>query len=184
MRTPRPLLRRGLTAAAVVALPFGLAAAPAAAGPGISVSTSGSTVSVTTVACARLNGSYGNASLLTSSQVNFAQGRQTALAGSGAAQNAAWSNVSPGTYTVVVICSNETVAGTQAVVVSAASASATPTVSATSSSASPARGVMGGLGGATRDYGRVTLLAGAALVGSGVIASGWYLRRRARPHRF
>ena len=40
-----------------------------------------------------------------------------ALSGSGSGQSAAWSNVSPGTYTVVVVCSNGSTAGTQSVVV-------------------------------------------------------------------
>lgn len=42
---------------------------------------------------------------------------------------------------------------------------------------------MGGLGGATRDYGTATLVGGGALVTSGVVATAWYLRRRAKPHR-
>ncbi|MDX2687973.1 hypothetical protein PV395_21715, partial [Streptomyces scabiei] len=49
--------------------------------------------------------------------------------------------------------------------------------------ASPARGVMGGLGGATREYGTVTLVGGGALVALGTGATVWYLRRRAKPHR-
>ncbi|MDX2896834.1 hypothetical protein PV439_36700, partial [Streptomyces scabiei] len=56
----------------------------------------------------------------------------------------------------------------------------TPAVSAP---ASPARGVMGGLGGATREYGTVTLVGGGALVALGTGATVWYLRRRAKPHR-
>lgn len=42
---------------------------------------------------------------------------------------------------------------------------------------------MGGMGGATRDYGTVTLVAGGALVGTGVIATVWFLRRRTKPYR-
>ncbi|MDN0199148.1 hypothetical protein [Streptomyces sp. S.PNR 29] len=184
MRNSSPLLRNGLAVAA--ALPIALAAGPAAAAPGISVSTTGSTVSVTTSACTQINGSWGNASLLTSSQSNFSQGRQVALTGTSVSQSAAWSNVSPGTYTVIVICSNGSTAGTQTVIVSptptrSPTATPRPTVSPT---ASPTRGVMGGAGGGIKDYGTVTLVAGGALVGSGVIAGVWYLRRRSKPYRF
>ncbi|MFI5685227.1 hypothetical protein [Streptomyces sp. NPDC051636] len=178
MRTTRRLLRSGLTAAAAAALPIGLAG-PAGAVSGISVSTTGSTVSVTTSACTQNNGSWGNASLLAGSQTNFAQGRQVALAGTTISQSAAWSGVRPGTYTVVVVCSNGITAGSQSVIVAPPSV---PTISATSSP-SPSRGVMGGLGGAARDYGPVTLGVGAALVGTGVIATGWFLRRRSKPYR-
>jgi hypothetical protein len=182
MRTTRLLLRSGPVLAAA-ALPIGLAGQSGAA-TGISVSTSGSTVSVVTSACAQNNGSWGNASLLSSGQANFAQGRQTALAGTTVSQSAAWSNISPGTYTVVVVCSNGNTAGTQSVIVSTPSA---PTISSTSIPApasSPSRGVLGGLGGAARDYGPLTLGIGAALVGTGVIATGWYVRkRRSKPYR-
>ncbi len=144
------------------------------------MSTTGSTVSVTTTACAQLNGSWGTASLLSSGQSSFAQGRQVALSGTSSGQSAAWSNVSPGTYTVVVVCSNNSTAGTQTVIVSPApSPSRTP-----SPTASPSRGVMGGFGGAVQDYGTVTLVAGGALVGTGVIAAAWFLRRRSKPYRF
>jgi hypothetical protein len=175
MRNSSPLLRSGLTVAAAAALPLALAAVPATAGPGISVSTTGSTVSVTTSACTQINGSWGTASLLTSSQGSFAQGRQVTLSGTSISQSAAWSNVSSGTYTVIVICSDGTTAGTQSVVVS-------PTRSP-SPSASPSRGVMGGVGGSATDYGTVTLVAGGTLVGIGLLATGWYLRRRNRPYR-
>ncbi|MET8944341.1 hypothetical protein ABZX30_12340 [Streptomyces sp. NPDC004542] len=179
MRTTRLLLRSGLTAAAAAALPIGLTG-PAGAVSGISVSTTGSTVSVTTSACTQNNGSWGNASLLASSQANFAQGRQVALAGTTISQSAAWSGVSPGTYTVIVVCSNGITAGTQAVVVAPPSK---PTISATSAP-SPSRGVLGGVGGAAHDYGPVTLGVGGALVGIGLIATGWLLRRRSKPYRF
>jgi hypothetical protein len=43
---------------------------------------------------------------------------------------------------------------------------------------------MGGVGGAVRDYGTVTLVAGGALVGAGVIGAAWFLRRRSKPYRF
>ncbi|MEU3663457.1 hypothetical protein AB0E77_27505 [Streptomyces sp. NPDC032940] len=187
MRISSPLLRSGLTVAAAAALPVALAAGPAAAGPGISVSTTGSTVSVTTTACAQLNGSWGTASLLTSSQGSFAEGRQVALSGTSAGQSAAWSGISPGTYTVVVVCSNNSTAGSQTVIVSAAS-SPSPSPSRTASpspspSASP-RGVLGGVGGAIQDYGTVTLVVGSALMGGGVIAAAWFLRRCSKPYRF
>ncbi|MDT0386664.1 hypothetical protein [Streptomyces sp. DSM 41921] len=178
MRNSSIVLRSGLTTAAA-ALPLALAAVPAAAGPGISVSTTGSTVSVTTSACTQINGSWGTASLLTSSQGSFAQGRQVTLSGTSTSQSAAWSSVTAGTYTVIVICSDGTTAGTQSVVVSPAP---TPTRTA-SPSVSPSRGVMGGVGGSSTDYGTVTLVAGGTLVGSGVLATAWYLRRRNRPHR-
>ncbi|MFJ6725288.1 MULTISPECIES: hypothetical protein [unclassified Streptomyces] len=177
MRT-HPLVVRGGLAAVAVALPLALAAQPAAARTnGISVSTTGSTVSVVTSACTQINGSWGTAALLGSGQANFSQGRQVALSGTTVSQSAAWSNVTPGTYTVVVMCSSGTTAGTQSVIVSSPS---TPTISAT---ASPSRGVMGGVGGTVRDYGTVTMVAGGALVGTGAIAAAFFLRRRTKPNR-
>ncbi|GGQ90265.1 hypothetical protein [Streptomyces flaveolus] len=185
MRISSPLLRSGLTVAAAAALPVALAAGPAAAGPGISVSTTGSTVSVTTTACAQLNGSWGTASLLTSSQGSFAEGRQVALSGTSAGQSAAWSGISPGTYTVVVVCSNNSTAGTQTVIVSSApSPSPSPSRSASPSPSASPRGVLGGVGGAIQDYSTVTLVTGSALMGGGVIAAAWFLRRRSKPYRF
>ncbi|MFI9377490.1 hypothetical protein [Streptomyces parvulus] len=183
MRISSPSLRSGLTVAAVAALPVALATGPALAGPGISVSTTGTTVSVTTTACAQLNGSWGTASLLTSGQRDFAQGRQVALSGTASGQSAAWSGISPGTYTVIVMCSNNSTAGTQTVIVSAAP-SPSPSRSATPSPSASPRGVMGGLGGAVQDYGTATLVAGGALVGAGVIGAAWFLRRRSKPYRF
>ncbi|MFG3661053.1 hypothetical protein [Streptomyces sp. NPDC047706] len=176
MRTSQPLLGAAVAAAA---LPLALVAGPAAANTGISVSTSGSTVSVTTSACTQLNGRWGTASILNSSQTNFAQGRQVALTGSSALQGSAWTNVTPGTYTVIVMCSNGNTAGTQSVIVAAGS---TPTISATTTP-SPTRGVVGGVGGGTRDYGALTLVGGGALVGTAVIATVWFLRRRSKPYR-
>lgn len=188
MRNFQPVVRSALTAAAAAALPLALAAVPAAAqgtGTGISVSTSGSTVSVTTSACSRVGGALGTATLISSSQ----PARQAALTGTQALQSAAWSNVSPGTYTVTVMCANGTNAGSQSVVVSSSSSptakpttTPTATISATTRP-SPSLGVRGGLGGAVQDYGPLTVGVGAALVGTGVIATGWYLRRRARPNR-
>ncbi|WP_030660212.1 hypothetical protein [Streptomyces cellulosae] len=178
MHTTQPLLRSCLTGAAAAVLPLALAAGPAEAASGISVSTNGSTVSVTTSACTSNNNGFGRASLLTSGQSNFAQGRQADLSGTNAGQSALWSNVSPGTHTVIVICNRDGAeAGRQSVIVSAASTrTPAPTVS-------PSRGVMGGLGGATKDYGTLTLAAGGALVGTGVLATVWFLRRRSKPYR-
>ncbi len=175
MSISKPLLRLGPTVAAAAALAL-MPAGPAAA-DGISVSTTGNTVSVSTTACSQINGHWGTASLLSSGQANFSQGRQVALSGTSAGQSAAWSNVSAGTYTVIVVCSNGSTAGTQSVVVSPAPS---PSVSPT---ASPSRGVMGGVGGGSKDYGTVTAVAGGALVGAGVLGTVWYLRRRntARP---
>ncbi|WP_320779589.1 hypothetical protein [Streptomyces sp. CRN 30] len=183
MRISPPLLRSGLSVAAA-ALPLALSAAPAHAATGISVSTSGTTVSVTTSACAQLNGSWGTASLLNSGQSNFAQGRQVALSGTSASQSAAWSNVGAGTYTVIVMCSNNSTAGSQTVIVSRTASPSPSSRSTISATTAPSRGVMGGVGGAVKDYGTATLVAGGALVGSGVIATAWFLRRRSKPYRF
>lgn len=192
MRTYQPLLRSGpVLGAAALSL---VLATPAHAQAGISVSTTGSTVSVTTSGCPAMdtNGSFGRASLLSSGQSNFAQGRQATLSGTSAAQSGAWANVRSGTYTVIVMCNDGNTAGTQSIIVQA-----TPTTSATSSprpsspapsrtpavTSSPTRGVMGGLGGASKEYGTLTVVGGGALVAAGVVAGGWYLRRRAKPHR-
>ncbi|MGC9543880.1 hypothetical protein [Streptomyces sp. UG1] len=180
MRNSSLFLRSGLTVAAASALPLFAAAVPAAAQSGISVSTTGSTVSVTTKSCTNVNGSWGTASLLTSSQANFSQGRQVSLSGTSALQSAAWSSVRAGTYTVIVICSNGTTAGTQSVVVSGASP--TRTISATAT-ATPSRGVMGGVGGGSRDYGTLTLVGGGVLVGTGAVVTALYLRRKSKPYR-
>ncbi|MEV8600776.1 hypothetical protein AB0465_12960 [Streptomyces griseoviridis] len=197
--SPRPqrpaVLTAALTPALAVALPLALAAGPAqAAGSGISVSTSGSTVSVTTTTCSHTSssGSWGTAALLTSSQTSAKQGRQVALSGTVNLQSAAWQSVSPGTYTVIVDCSNGARAGSQSVIVSGTTTPTTSSTSAASSSTSssassatkaPSRGVLGGLGGSVKDYGPVTLGVGSALVGTGVIGAAWFLRRRAKPHR-
>ncbi|MFI8093241.1 hypothetical protein ACIF9R_33840 [Streptomyces sp. NPDC086080] len=175
MRISKPLLRSGPTAAAAAALTLTLAGPAAAAG--ISVSTTGSTVSVVTSACSRIDGHWGTASLLSSGQTSPSQGRQVALSGTAAGQSAAWSNVGSGTYTVVVVCADGSTAGTQAVVVSPVSGpSVTPT-------ASPTLGVMGGVGGGSTDYGTVTLVGGGALVATGLLATAWHLRRRNRAGR-
>ncbi|MFD7874053.1 hypothetical protein ACFV5G_07975 [Streptomyces sp. NPDC059766] len=205
MRTAHLLLRAGPTCAAAAALPLALAPAPALArGPGISVSTTGTTVSVTTSACAQLNGSWGTAALLTPNQGAFSEGRQATLSGSATGQSAAWTNVAPGSYTVVVTCPNSATAGIQSVIVSGQAgttttstsapvpaptptptATPTPTPTATpTATATPARGVLGGLGGGTQDYGNLPAAAGGALVGGGVVATYVILRRRSRPRRF
>ncbi|MFI9803663.1 hypothetical protein ACIHEJ_04705 [Streptomyces sp. NPDC052301] len=179
MDTSRLLLRSG-QALAAAALPAALAG-PAAAVSGISVGTTGttgSTVSVVTGAGSRINGGWGTAALLTGRRASFAQGRRVALAGTTVSQSAAWSQVRPGT-TVAVMRSSGATAGTRSVTVSSPAA---PTTSSTSRPA-PSRGVMGGIGGAARDYGPLTLGIGAALVGSGVIAAGRVLRRRSKPYR-
>lgn len=180
MRTTQTLLRSGLTVAAAAALPLTLAAPSAVAwGSGISVSTSGTSVSVTTSACPSNGSSFGNASLLSSGQANFAQGRQMSLTGTSSSQSASWTGVGAGTYTVIVVCGDGSTAGTQSIIVSAPS---TPTTSSTAT-ASPSRGVMGGLGGAVKDYGTATVAGGAALVVTGTVAAAWFLRRRSKPHR-
>ncbi|QDQ15409.1 hypothetical protein [Streptomyces spectabilis] len=161
MRTTQISLRSGLTVAAI-ALPLALSAPVALAGPGITVTVTGTTVQATTTACA----DGGKAALLSNGAANFAQGRQVTLAGS----SASWQNVTPGTHTVVVICQDGTAAGSQTVTVAGA-----PT---TSSTTAPARGVRGGFGGAVEDYGTVTFAAGGALVVAAVGGGAWYLRRR------
>jgi MYXO-CTERM domain-containing protein len=42
---------------------------------------------------------------------------------------------------------------------------------------------MGGLGGATKDYGMANVVGGGALVATGAVAAAWFLRRRSKPHR-
>lgn len=182
MRRSQISARAGLAATAA-ALPLALASPATAAG--ISVSTAGSTVSVATTACKQVTGSFGNASLLSPGQSNFAQGRQTALSQANGTQSAAWSNVGRGTFTVVVVCANGSTAGTQPIIVSpsATSRPATPSPATPSPAVSPSLGVMGGIGGSVRDYGTLTKVAGGVLVTAGVGATAWYLRRRTRrPH--
>lgn len=132
MRTTQTLLRSGLTVAATAALPLALAAPAAVAwGSGISVSTSGTSVSVTTSACPSNGSSFGDASLLSSGQANFAQGRQMPLTGTSSNQSAAWTGVGPGTFTVIVVCQDGTTAGTQSIIVAPTAPPATPTISTT-----------------------------------------------------
>ncbi|MGW0532452.1 hypothetical protein [Streptomyces sp. NPDC003032] len=167
MRTTQIYVRAGLTVAAA-ALPLGLAAPSAFAGGGISVTASGSTVQVTTAACA----TGGTASLMGNGNASFAGGRQVQLTnGSGT-----WRNVSAGTYTVLVACQDGSQAGPQTVTVGG-----TPTASST---AAPSRGVRGGLGGGSEDRGTLTLVTGGTLVAAVAAGGGvWYLRRRGAGHR-
>ncbi|GED89011.1 hypothetical protein ACIQMV_30370 [Streptomyces sp. NPDC091412] len=212
---PSPSLSPSAAVAATAAvLALGLAAGPAdAAGTGISVSANGSTVSVTTSVCSQVNGRWGTASLLTAGQTNFTQGRQVALTGMTGGQSAAWQSVSPGTYTVAVVCANNIMAGTQSIVVTGgrATATAAPTFRQTKApnvvptyapnvgpyapnvgpyapniapTVVPTRGVLGGVGGGVKDYGPLTLAVGGTLVGAAVVATGWVLRRRSKPSRF
>ncbi|MFB7738051.1 hypothetical protein ACFC08_27420 [Streptomyces sp. NPDC056112] len=211
---PPSLSPSAAVAATAALLVLGLAAGPAdAAGTGISVSANGSTVSVTTSVCSQVNGRWGTASLLTAGQTNFTQGRQVALTGTTGGQSAAWQSVSPGTYTVAVVCANNIMAGTQSIVVTGgrATATAAPTFRQTyapnvvptyapnavpyapnvvpyapniAPTAVPTRGVLGGVGGGVKDYGPLTLAVGGTLVGAAVVATGWVLRRRSKPSRF
>ncbi|GAA1916653.1 hypothetical protein GCM10009837_47060 [Streptomyces durmitorensis] len=168
MRTTQIFVRAGLTIAAAAALPLALTAPSAFAAGGITVTATGSTVTVTTAAC--VNG--GDASLMSNGQSSFAQGRQVELTGG----SASWQNVSTGVHTVAVVCEDGSAAGSQTVTVGAS-----PT---TSSTTAPARGVRGGLGGGSEDYGTLTLAAGGALVAlAGVGGGTWYLRRRGAQHR-
>ncbi|MFI1287546.1 hypothetical protein ACH4VM_03420 [Streptomyces sp. NPDC020792] len=204
---PPSLSPSAAVAATAAVLALGLAAGPAdAAGTGISVSANGSTVSVTTSVCSQVNGRWGTASLLTAGQTNFTQGRQVALTGMTGGQSAAWQSVSPGTYTVAVVCANNIMAGTQSIVVTGgrATATAAPTIRQTyapnvvptyapnavpyapniAPTVVPTRGVLGGVGGGVKDYGPLTLAVGGTLVGAAVVATGWVLRRRSKPSRF
>ncbi|MFJ4768218.1 hypothetical protein ACIP88_03720 [Streptomyces uncialis] len=167
MRTTQIAVRAGLAVAAA-AIPLATAS-PALAGgtgvPGITVTSSGSTVQVSTGAC----GGGGTASLMTGTQADFGQGRQATLS-TGATQSATWTNVGSGTYSVSVVCGNGTTAGTRSVTVNAA-----PTLSST---AAPAAGVRGGLGGSATDHRTLTLVGGGALVLTGVVGTVLYLRRK------
>ncbi|MGW0733625.1 hypothetical protein [Streptomyces sp. NPDC002851] len=186
MRTMRISLRSGLAIAAVAA-PFALAASPAAAAhaapiTGINVTVSGSFVQVTTTDCP--NG--GRASLMGRGNASFAGGEQVDLARGGDRQSASWQGVSPGTYTVAVICSGGESAGSQRVTVSGAP-SPSPTVAPTGSPTAPTGQVRGGLGGVAEDdgFGRPgQIVAGAALATTvgigGVLLMG--RRRRSRRH--
>ncbi|MEU3741771.1 hypothetical protein AB0E78_32505 [Streptomyces sp. NPDC032198] len=169
MRTTQIFVRTGLTIAAAAALPLALTAPSAfAAAGGITVTATGSTVTVTTAACP----DGGNAALLSNGEASFAQGKQMELTGG----SASWQNVSTGVHTVAVICEDGTTAGSQSVTVGAS-----PT---TSSTRAPARGVRGGLGGGSEDYGTTALVAGGALVALAAGGGGaWYLRRRGVRHR-
>lgn len=191
MRTTQIVVRSGLTAAALF-LPSALAGQTAFAA-GVSVSATGSTVRVSTSACP--NG--GNASLLSSGQAIFAQGRQATLTTSGSSRSASWSNVSSGSHTVIVMCSDGTTAGTGTVSVANGATTApfvttppalptspdtAPVTTAPTAPAPPALGVQGGVGGGTTDYGTVTAAVGGILVAAAVGTGAWYLHRR-RTHK-
>ncbi|MFD4831367.1 hypothetical protein GT204_02260 [Streptomyces sp. SID4919] len=172
MRTTQIAVRAGLAVAAA-AIPLATASPVFAGGtgvPGITVTSSGSTVQVSTGACA----GGGTASLMTGTQADFSQGRQATLS-TGATQSATWTNVGSGTYSVSVVCGNGSTAGTRSVTVNAA-----PTLSSTTAPA----GVRGGLGGSATDHRTLTLVGGGGLVLTGVVATVLYLRRKggARQH--
>ncbi|MEU1408307.1 hypothetical protein ABZ471_39445 [Streptomyces sp. NPDC005728] len=202
MHTTHIVLRCGMPAAAAVILP--LTATVGTAGATVSdinVTATGATVSAVTNACTRQNGSWGNAALLSAGQTSFAEGRQAALDGTSVSQSTAWYNIPPGTYTVIVMCSNGTIAGTKPVTVTSRTsatlpASSQPTFPASSeltlpaspqptlgASSQPTRGATAGIGGTTRDYRSLTYAAGGVLLVAGLTATGWYLRRRTKPHR-
>ncbi|TGB03024.1 hypothetical protein [Streptomyces sp. MZ04] len=167
MRTTQILVRSGLTVAAAV-LPLALTA-PASAGPGLTVTATGTTVRATTAACP--NG--GTASLMSPSAASFAAGRQTPLING----SASWTNVTTGVHTVLVQCQDGSTVGPATVTVGT-----TPTISSTATA--PALGVRGGLGGGSEDYGTLTLVGGGALVAAAAVGGGaWYLRRRGAARR-
>ncbi|WP_155589775.1 hypothetical protein [Streptomyces cavernae] len=170
MRTTPISVRSALTVAAA-ALPLVMATPAAVAwGSQINVNTSGTTVRVSTTSCTSAGGT---ASLLAAGQDS--RPRQAALSQGATTQTAAFTGVPAGTYTVVVVCRNGTTAGTQSITVNPFS---NPTVSGTSSP-SPSRGVMGGVGGASKDYRALTYGAGGALVAASIAGTVWHLRRRA-----
>ncbi|MFF3643510.1 hypothetical protein [Streptomyces sp. NPDC002564] len=162
MRTSQICLRAGLTVVAA-ALPLVTGAPTAFAGGGdLTVTATGSTVRATTPSCP--NG--GTASLMGAAKASFAGGQQVPLTNG----SATWQNVSAGSYTVLVTCKDNSTVGPRTVTVGAA-----PT---TSSTTAPSRGVRGGLGGGSEDYGTLTLVTGGALVAAAAGGGVWYLRRR------
>ncbi|MFJ9038845.1 hypothetical protein ACIRF8_19905 [Streptomyces sp. NPDC102406] len=165
MRTTSLRAPRALTVAAATALPL-LLGAPVASAAGVDVAADGSAVTATTDSCPH----GGTAALLRSGQADFAGGSRAALGSGGAT----WRDVAPGTYQVVVACSDGTTLGPVPVTVRAVPAgSATPR---------PSGAVRGGLGGTVREAGTPALVAGGALIAAAVGAV-WYLRRRAvRPN--
>lgn len=181
MRTTR-ISRSGLFVAAVAA-PFVLAASPVSAAPGaplvpagINVSATGSMVQVTTTSCP----SGGKASLIGNGNASFAAGEQVDLAGGGTTQSASWQGVSPGMYTVAVVCSGGASAGSQRVTVSSPTPTTSPTGTATPTGrpTSPSGQVRGGLGGgAPRDTGG-QIAVGAALALTAGLGGAWLIRRR------
>ncbi|MFJ3334562.1 hypothetical protein [Streptomyces sp. NPDC086766] len=176
MRTSQ-LLLRSVPVAAAAALALGVAAGPAGAGPGISVSTSGSTVSVTTSACGAADGDRGTASLFGGDRTDLGPGRQVPLRGTGVSQSAAWRDVRPGTYTVVVVCAHFLTAGSQSVLVPE------PPARTPSAASAPPRGVAGGPGEGPEGHGTVAYAVGGALAAAALAAIGGVLRRRPKPYR-
>ncbi|MFC7305453.1 hypothetical protein ACFQVC_14625 [Streptomyces monticola] len=179
MRTTRISLRSGLTVAAVaaVAAPLALAASPAAAAAptataGINVSATGSMVQVTTTSCP--NG--GKASLMGNGNASFAGGEQVDLAGGSASQSASWQGVSPGTYTVAVVCTGGASAGSQRVTVSSTTPSSSPSPSVRPTT--PSGQVRGGLGGGAGEDTTVQIAGGAALALTAGLGGTWLIRRR------
>ncbi|MFI6345731.1 hypothetical protein [Streptomyces sp. NPDC050560] len=191
MRTSRIATGPGLicVAAVAAALPLALAPAAHAQGPDVSVAATGDTVRATTEACR----DGGEAALLADGQAVFSQGRQATLAREGGLRRALWRNVSPGSYTVIVMCADGTTAGTGTATVTGATARpASPTPTRTSAplpsrTVSPAPtevpsatalAVRGGLGGGSRDHGPVTAAIGATLVVAATGGGTWLVRRR------
>ncbi|NBE54362.1 hypothetical protein [Streptomyces boluensis] len=183
MRTTRISPRAALFIAAVAA-PLTLAAGPAWAGPvsaapgtalvptGISVSATGSVVQVTTTDCP----DGGKAALMGNGNASFAGGEQVDLAGGGTTQSATWQGVSPGTYTVAVICTGGASAGSQRVTVSGTAPTTSPTTTARPTS--PSGQVRGGLGGGAPEDTGAQIIGGAALALAAGLGGTWVMRRR------
>lgn len=183
MRAKHAVAGTMATAAAVLPLAASSPTAVAAVSD-INVTAYRGTVSVVTHSCTAQNSAWGKAALLSAGQTLSAQGRQATLTGTSVSQSAAWYNVAPGTYTVVVVCSNGTTAGTQSVVVATtglttASPSAQPTrgVTAVSPSVQQTRGSAAGVGGGTTDFTLLARAVGGTLLALGCTTIGWYLRR-------
>ncbi|MFM9370226.1 hypothetical protein [Streptomyces sp. Da 82-17] len=172
MRTSRISPRSGLFVAAAAA-PLALLASPATAAPtGINVSATGTTVQVTTTSCP----SGGKASLMGNGSASFAGGEQVDLAGGGTTQSASWQGVSPGTYTVAVICTGGASAGAQRVTVSSPTSTTSPTTRPTS----PTGQFRGGLGGSAPEDAGMQIAGGATLALAAGLGGAWLLRRRRR----
>ncbi|MDQ8700876.1 hypothetical protein RCO28_00005 [Streptomyces sp. LHD-70] len=174
-RSPR-FPRSGLFVAAVAA-PLALVASPALAASGplvvptqINVTATGTTVQVTTTSCP----SGGRASLMGNGSASFTGGEQVDLAGGGTSKSASWQGVSPGSYTVAVICTGGASAGAQRVTVSSPTATSSPTTRPTS----PTGQVRGGLGGGAPQDTAVRIAGGAALALTAGLGGAWLIRRR------